>query len=136
MKFEDLIKSQPYVQHLGLQLVSNDSSGLMFRLEPEDRFIGNPMLRAFHGGILCSALECAMSLTAMLANDLETPPQLINQTTSFLGSASADKTVIVQAEITKPGKRILAAHARAYQDDADVLVAKGTVLFRASSNAA
>ncbi len=136
MKFEDLIKSQPYVQHLGLQLVSNDSSGLMFRLEPEERFIGNPMLRAFHGGILCSALECAMSLTVMLANNLEAPPQLINQTTSFLGSASADKAVIVQAEITKPGKRILAAHARAYQDDADVLVAKGTVLFRASSNAA
>ena len=136
MKFEDLAKSQPYVQHLGLQLVSSDSSALMFRLEPEDRFIGNPMLRAFHGGILCSALECAMSLTVMLANNLEAPPQLINQTTSFLGSASADKAVIVQAEITKPGKRILAAHARAYQDDADVLVAKGTVLFRASSNAA
>ncbi|MGK0224459.1 MAG: acyl-CoA thioesterase [Limisphaerales bacterium] len=133
MKFEDLIKSQPYVQHLGLQMVSNDSSGLMFRLEPEDRFIGNPMLRAFHGGILCSALECAMSLTVMLANNLETPPQLINQTTSFLGSASADKSVIVQAEITKQGKRILAAHARAYQDDADVLVAKGSVLFRASA---
>ena len=132
MKFEDLIKNQPYVQHLGLQLVSNDSSGLMFRLEPEDRFIGNPMLRAFHGGIICSALECAMSLTVMLANSLEKPPQLINQTTSFLGSASADKSIIVQAEITKPGKRILAAHARAYQDDADVLVAKGSVLFRAS----
>lgn len=133
MKFEDLIKSQPYVQHLGLQLVSNDSPGLMFRLEPEDRFIGNPMLRAFHGGIICSALECAMSLTVMLANTLERPPQLINQTTSFLGSASADKPIFVQAEITKPGKRILAAHARAYQDDETVLVAKGSVLFRVSA---
>jgi acyl-coenzyme A thioesterase PaaI-like protein len=133
MKFEDLVKTQPYVEHLGLQLVSNDPSGLTFQLEPEERFIGNPMLRAFHGGIICSALECAMSLTLMLANSLKTPPQLINQTTSFLGSASADKPVVVRAEITKPGRRILAAHARAYQDDADVLVAKGSVLFRAST---
>lgn len=133
MKFEDLITNQPYVEHLGLQLVSNDSHGLIFRLEAEDRFIGNPMLRAFHGGIICSALECAMSLTVMLSNNLETPPQLINQTTSFLGSASADKSIIVQAEITKPGKRILAAHARAHQDDTDVLVAKGSVLYRASA---
>ncbi len=133
MKFEDLTKNQPYVEHLGLQLVSHD---LLFRLEPEDRFIGNPMLRAFHGGIICSALDCAMSLTVMLANNLQAPPQLINQTTSFLGSATADKPINVLAEITKPGKRILAAHARAYQDNPDMLVAKGSVLYRGMPSSA
>jgi len=130
MNFQELISTQPYIAQLAIKYVEDSNGGNIFYLEPEERFIGNPMLNAIHGGIICGLLESASSLTLMLARETNSPPRLISQTTSFLGSASADKTLFVRTEITKSGKRILAVNARAYQDDADKLVAKASILFR------
>jgi len=51
----------PYAADLGLQLLSISSRGAEFELAPEERFMGNPLLRAFHGGVICGFMECAMS---------------------------------------------------------------------------
>ena len=130
MTFEKAIQEVPYARQLGFEIVEHTEQGAIFELQPDERFIGNPMLRAFHGGVICGLMECAMSLTVMGAANLAEPPRLINQTTSFLGSASADEPVRIRTEMTKPGKRILGAYARAYQRSEEVLVAKCSSLFK------
>ena len=88
--YEGIINAVPYAQQLGFHIVCSEDTGALFELTPADRFIGNPILRAFHGGIICSLMECAMVATVMRAAELESPPGLITQTTSFLGTATVD----------------------------------------------
>ena len=129
--FEEIIGAVPYAKHLGFVVVSSDDAGALFELAPAERFIGNPMLRAFHGGIICSLMEASMAATIMRYADLEAPPALITQTTSFLGSATVDSPLRVRTELTKTGKRILGASARAFQDADGAYVAKCSSLYRA-----
>jgi len=130
MNVQKIISEIPYADQLGLKLVESNSQGLVFCLLPEERFIGNPVAEAFHGGVICGFMECSMSLTIMNLLKINKPPPLINQTTSFLGSASIKSPLYVQTEITKPGKRIVGAYARTYQDNKELLVAKSSSLFR------
>ena len=92
--------------------------------------MGNPAIEAFHGGIICGLMDCAMTVTIMCVLEKAEPPSIINQTTSYLGSASLQSPVYVRAEITKPGRRIVGAYARAYQDNEVHLVAKCSSLFK------
>lgn len=134
MNVEKALTQIPYALYLGFELSGVFDDGVEFELAPDERFIGNPMLRAFHGGIICGYMECAMSLTVMSMSNADMPPRLVNQTTSFLGSASIDRPLKVRTELTKGGKRILGVFAKAYQeDDSAKLVAKCSSIFRVRS---
>lgn len=122
----------PYAQQLGLLLVEQSPDGMLFELPGNERFIGNPVLSAFHGGVICGAMNCGMMLTLMLLNKLDEQPELINQTTSFLGSTSTKQSIFIRTEVTKPGKRILGASCRAYQVSERKLIAKTSSLFKIS----
>ena len=126
------IERIPYALHLGVQLESTSAKGATFRIDADERFMGNPILRAFHGGVICGFIECAMSLTIMEEGESFRAPRLITLTTSFLGSASVDKPLRVCTEVTKAGGRIRGVTARSFQASQDVLVAKASALFRAS----
>lgn len=131
MKLDKAIRQIPYALKLGIEVLGEFDDGVEFELAPNERFIGNPMLRAFHGGVICGYMECAMSLTAMSMSNTAVPPRLVNQTTSFLGSASIDQPLKVRTELTKGGKRILGVFAKAYQGHKDAqLVAKCSSIFR------
>ena len=124
------INSIPYAKQLGIQVHEVLESGFVFRIEPEERFMGNPIIKAYHGGIICGLMDCAMAVTVMCNLGREEPPAIINQTTSYLGSAALHSSIFVRTEITKPGKRIIGASARAYQKGEEQLVAKCSSLFR------
>jgi acyl-coenzyme A thioesterase PaaI-like protein len=127
---QSAIDAIPYAEQLGIKLHDTLDSGFVFKLEPESRFMGNPAIEAFHGGIICGLMDCAMTVTIMCVLEKAEPPSIINQTTSYLGSASLQSPVYVRAEITKPGRRIVGAYARAYQDNEVHLVAKCSSLFK------
>ncbi len=125
----------PYVLQLGLQVVEQSVMGLLFELPGDERFVGNPMLSAFHGGVICGAMNCSMMLTLMQLNNLNEQPELVNQTTSFLGTTSTEQSIFIRAELTKPGKRILGAYCRAFQESESQLVAKSSALFKVTAPA-
>lgn len=133
LSYEEIVANVPYAQQLGFKVVEEGGSGAEFELSPEERFIGNPMLRAFHGGIICGFMECTMSATVQRLVDVSSPVLLINQTTSFLGSANIDTPLRVRTELTKSGKRIIGVSARAYQASDTLYVAKCSALFRLAS---
>jgi acyl-coenzyme A thioesterase PaaI-like protein len=124
----------PYAEQLGLRIVEQNTTGLLFELPGQERFVGNPVLSAFHGGVICGAMNCSMLLTVMHLNNLDRQPKLIDQTTSFLGSTSTEQSIFVRTELTKPGKRILGASCRAFQEAESHLVAKSSALFKASDS--
>ena len=124
-----------YAQQLGLQIVEQNVKGLLFELPGNERFIGNPVLSAFHGGVICGAMNSCMMLTLMRLNDIDEQPELVNQTTSFLGSTSTEQSIFIRAELTKPGKRILGTYCRAFQESENQLVAKSSALFKVSDRA-
>ena len=131
MNLDDAIAHVPYALHLGIEVTRQLDNGVEFMLTPEERFVGNPMLRAFHGGIISGFMECAMSLTALSMTGIEIKPRLVNQTTSYLGRASIDHPLKVRTELTKGGKRILAVFAKAHQGGDDgQMVAKSSAIFR------
>ena len=88
----------PYAHQLGLRVIDEENNGFRFELPSDPRFIGNPVISAFHGGIICGAMSSAMMFTVARMNDLETHPELVNQTTSFLSSASAEKNIFFQTD--------------------------------------
>ena len=121
----------PYAAYLDLHCIeAGDDGASLFELPANERFIGNPVRRAFHGGVICSLLDCAMQCAVMGTAGLESAPVLVSQTTSFLGSAAADQPLRVRTELTKPGKRIVSVHARAFQDDEARISAKASAVFR------
>ncbi len=130
-RYEGIINAVPFAQQLGFHVISSEDIGALFELAPADRFIGNPMLRAFHGGIMCSLMECAMVASVMRAAELGSPPGLITQTTSFLGNTTVDLPLRVRTELTKSGKRIVGVSALAFQDANETPVAKCSTLYRA-----
>ena len=125
----------PYAEQLGLRVVEQNATGLLLELPGQARFVGNPVLSAFHGGVICGAMNCSMMLTLMQLNNLERQPELVNQTTSFLGATSTEQSIFVRTELTKPGKRILGASCRAFQKTESQLVAKSSALFKVSGAA-
>ena len=65
MRIDNAIGQIPYALKLGIKVAGEFDDGVEFELAADERFIGNPMARAYHGGIICGYMECAMSLTAM-----------------------------------------------------------------------
>lgn len=122
----------PYATHIGMRCVQATGDAVLFELPAGDRFVGNPVLRAFHGGVISGLLDCAMQCSVMGRSSLVEPPILVSHTVSFLGSASANKPLQVQTQLTKPGKRIVAVHARAFQDSEARLSAKASAVYRLS----
>lgn len=133
----NLIASEfsPYAEQLGLRVVEQNSTGMLLELPAQARFVGNPVLSAFHGGVICGALNCSMLLTLLQLNNLDSQPNLIDQTTSFLGATTTEQSIFVRTEMTKPGKRILGASCRAFQKSERHLVAKSSALFKVSDQA-
>ncbi len=124
------LKRIPYAVHLGLRSLADGR----FEAGPDERFIGNPMLRAFHGGALFGLMECAMAAAAMAHYGLDAPPRLVNMTTSYLSSSTVDACVTIQVRLVKTGRRIAALEAEVFQRDRAVAAASS--LFRAPSSSA
>ena len=125
----------PYAQQLGLHIVEQSEMGVLFELPGDERFVGNPVLSAFHGGVICGAMNSCMMLTLMQLNNLDAQPELVNQTTSFLGATSIERSIFIRAELTKPGKRILGTYCRAFQESESQLIAKSSAIFKVSNQA-
>ena len=122
------IEKIPYALSLGMKCeITGDQ--LLFSLPTNERFIGNPMIKAFHGGIINAFLNCSMRLGAMSHENLEEPPRLVSITTTYLRSARIADDLNASIKINKTGKRIISIAAEVWQNsenDAARLVAEAS----------
>ena len=63
------LDSIPYAVWLGV--TAEPDGVLRMRLVGDERHLGNPILSAWHGGVLAGSLQVAMSAALMAANDLD-----------------------------------------------------------------
>ncbi len=115
--------SSPIAQWLG----ATRHEGDVFHLQFHERHIGNPSIRAIHGGVVASFLELIAQCVLAEATDAEHAPHPVNADIDYLRSTRAED-MYGRAEIARRGRRIAFIEAKAWQQDEATPVA--TARFR------
>jgi acyl-coenzyme A thioesterase PaaI-like protein len=108
--------------------VSESEAGPIYSITPGEAHIGNPLIKALHGGIVSTFLELA-------ALDPDQQGEAININVDYLKSVKL-APLFASARIAKAGRRLVFVDCHAWQDDEDSTVAKATVSFLNNNGAA
>ena len=108
----------PVAQWLGFETV--DSENNCYRLNFAERHIGNPSIRAIHGGVIATFLEFAMEQS--LKREAGARGATISLSIDYLSSSRAED-MTAEVTIRKQGRRVSFLEARAWQQDGERLVA-------------
>lgn len=117
-----LLQSVPYARFLGLSAELDSAGRLVMLMKGSDRLVGNPVLRATHGGAIGALLESAALFGAMWESRLTRVPKTISVTFDYLRSARVLDTYAL-ARVTKLGRRVASVQVQAWQDDETKAVA-------------
>ena len=98
------------------------------------KLIGNPILPTIHGGMTGAFLETAAIVGVTRELGTAAPPKPIGLTINYLRPGRALESY-ANVSIVKPGRRIVAFEARAWQDDPDKPIAStfGHFMLRATA---
>ena len=120
----------PYFQYLGVELEETGEE-LICRLPRNERFVGNPVLPALHGGIVGAFLESTALVHMLATQEVTQLPKIINITVEYLRSAKLEDSYAA-AVITKPGRRVANMRVRAWQSDRNKPIATASANFLVS----
>ena len=95
--------------------------GTLWTLSPTPDLIGNPVVRALHGGAVAGFLELACGAVLARELDHQSIPRLISMNVQFLASMRL-APVIARPQVRRIGRRVAVAQIEAWQDDPDALV--------------
>ena len=111
--------ASPIAQWLGFSVFERDGARL-YRLAFNEAHIGNPAIRALHGGVIAAFLELAMQIEL---SALEKPAAAtVNVSVDYLSSSRAeDMTATVR--LIRTGRRIAFLEAEGRQAEGTRLVA-------------
>ncbi len=122
-----LLSYIPYTRFLGMSVRINEQQ-LLGRLAFAQRLIGNPMLPALHGGAVAALLESTAIFQLLWQHDSLVLPKTINITVQYLRSGKPEDTY-AEARITKLGRRVVAMHANAWQQERERPIASAIAHF-------
>jgi len=120
-------ESVPFFRFLDFTILEAEDEVILASLVQSDRHIGNPIIGAFHGGIMASFMEAMASVTVSHNWDI-LRPKPINLTIDYMRPALAG-TLFTRAQVSRKGRRMASVEAVAWQDNADKPVAKGLFHF-------
>jgi len=117
----------PFFRFLDIKFVEADSTQILAQMPFADRFIGNPVLDTYHGGIIASFMETVASLSVL--DDMNAlPAKPINLTVDYLRPGFAG-TLTTRATISRKGRRMASVETVAWLEDESKPVAKGLFHF-------
>ncbi|MGQ0502310.1 MAG: PaaI family thioesterase [Panacagrimonas sp.] len=120
-----LLAAMPYARHLGLSLQHEDEA-LVLRLPFRDDLVGNPSLRALHGGAMGALMECAAVFQLMAGADPSVVPRPVSINIEYLRGPQPVDT-FARASITRRGRRVASVRVIVYQADPDKPVAAASL---------
>ena len=127
---EELFAATPFAKWLGADLVQSGGETIV-RVPFNELLIGNPRIRAIHGGILASILELAAAAT-LSAHDFDAARKSpISMQINYLKSTS-DVQTYAKGIIRKIGRRIDTIEAIAWQKSEERPVAIAICDYRRS----
>ncbi len=92
----------------------------LYRLAFNETHIGNPAIRALHGGVIAAFLELAMQ-SELRANG-HTPEATVNVTIDYVASSRAED-MTARVRVIRIGRRLAFLEAEGFQADGARLVA-------------
>lgn len=104
----------PYARMLGLEAY-HDDRGLVTVLRFRETNIGNPALRAIHGGVVGAVLEHAAIIHLIAETELEAVPRIINISIDYLRPCRAEDT-FVRGRVIRQGRRVANVRVEAWQN--------------------
>jgi len=102
---------------------------IIHRLGFDERHIGNPTIRALHGGVTAAFLEFSAQIAIAARLKPGTKVQTINAAVDYVASAK-DRDLLARVEITRLGRRIAFATVGCWQNNETAVVATAQVCCR------
>lgn len=121
-RIDALLKSNPYLSHLGIEFEINDGM-VLGRVPFKQDLVGNPMIPAIHGGVIAASMELVAVGQLMLEAALEKRPKTVNVSIDYLRSGKP-QILFAKAHIFKLGRRVANVEAFAFQEDETKPIAK------------
>lgn len=116
----------PIAQWLGFS-VAEDDGGRVYRLAFNETHIGNPAIRALHGGVIAAFLELAMQ-TELKATGAA-PAETVNVAIDYMTSSRAED-MTARVKVIRIGRRLAFLEAEGRQGDGTRLVALARACFK------
>lgn len=105
----------PIAAWLGFS-VETDKAGPLYQLIFQEHHIGNPAIRAIHGGVVAAFLENAAQCALMEKTSAPAPIETVNMDVDYLLSTRAEN-MFARARILRLGRRVAFAEAYCWQSD-------------------
>ncbi len=114
------VAASPIADWLGFS-VTQDADGHLYRLAFNETHIGNPAIRALHGGVIAAFLELSMQ-TELRASHGPQAGATINVSIDYLVSSRAED-MTARVKVVRAGRRLAFLEAEGRQTDGARLVA-------------
>ena len=121
------LNTSPFSSWLGVSAILEEDQ-LCLHLPFAEHLIGNEMIRAIHGGVMASFLECTASAVFSQMIGSTALLRALNSDVVFLRSTS-DRGTYANAKILRHGRRLATLEVNAWQDDVNRPVANGRFNF-------
>ena len=114
-KLQDYLNRTPFADFIGFkcEIMGDEMTAI---LPFEEKIIGNPSIRALHGGATGAFLELTAMAQLFRLSDEVSLAKPINLTIDYLRQAKAEN-LYARATVTKQGRRIANVHAEAWQSE-------------------
>jgi len=112
--------SAPIAKWLGFS-VTDDDRGRLYRLAFNETHIGNPAIRALHGGVIAAFLELAMQTDLHAAGS--GAADTVNVSVDYLTSSRAED-MTARVKVVRIGRRLAFLEADGLQAEGTRLVAR------------
>ena len=126
----------PFNRLLGLKLLEAGDGRARARFEFQEALIGNFVTRVLHGGAIAAALDVIGATAVMATFEDDSPLHSIGTVdlrVDYLQPGSG-QYFVATGQVMRPGRLISAARMELY-NQADVLIAIGTAIYRVSRKA-
>ena len=122
--YQRVVDMGPYASMLGIAFEADENGRLLFRLEYNERNIGNSLLPALHGGAIAAFMEHAALLELVWNQETVLLPKVIDFSIDYLRPGRPE-TVFAECHVIRQGQRVANVSVTAWQGDRNRIIATG-----------
>lgn len=109
--------AMPHVRELGVALVDIEETGMVLKLDYQDRLVGDPGSGVLHGGVLTVLLDTACGLSTYTRLQSAAPLATLDLRIDYLRPARAGEAVHAAAECYRVTRHVAFCRGVAYHED-------------------
>lgn len=101
----------------------------VYRQRFGEHHIGNPFIRALHGGVVASMIEFSAGYDIALSSSQGVRAELVSSAIDYV-RVTRDADVFVRVEVVRTGRRLAFVDVWCWQDEEDIPIARGSCTLR------